>query len=232
MGPGGPIARALVLTGIAVGAWVTFADPLMTRGATRSLSDPVFVWSLGRSMLFAWLVARFAVYDFRTTRAYIALGHGPVEVDLLDIRSLAPFARRGQRSALTWVLFSSIFSLFWIGGAAARGNVPLLVMVLSMATLAFAGPLVALRHNIRDVKHAELDRLRDEIREARDPSDAALSGPQLANAATYYQLIESAREWPVDAANLLKFVGYLLLGLGSWLGGAIVERILDSALQS
>ena len=35
------------------------------------------------------------------------------------------------------------------------------------------------------------------------------------------QLIDNAREWPVDAANLLKFIGYLLLGLGSWLGGAV-----------
>ena len=40
-----------------------------------------------------------------------------------------------------------------------------------------------------------------------------------------------AREWPVDAANLLKFIGYLLLGLGSSLGGAIVERILVSPLR-
>lgn len=47
----------------------------------------------------------------------------------------------------------------------------------------------------------------------------------------YYQLIESAREWPIDAANVLRFIGYLLLGLGSWLGGAVVERILDTALQ-
>ena len=47
----------------------------------------------------------------------------------------------------------------------------------------------------------------------------------------YYQLIDSAREWPVDAANLLRFIGYLLLGLGSWLGGAVVERILDSAIR-
>ena len=230
-GPGGPIARGLGLTGIAIGAWITFADPSMSRGATPSTNDPIFVWSLVRSMLFVWLVARFSVYDFNTTRSYIALGRDAVEVDLLDIRSLAPFARRGQRSALTWVLFSSIFSLFWIDGSAAQGNVPFLVMVLSMATFAFVGPLVALRQSIMVAKHTELDGLRDQIREARDRSDEALSSPQLANAVAYYQLIESAREWPVDAANLLKFIGYLFLGLGSWLGGAVVERILDSALR-
>jgi len=103
------------------------------------------------------------------------------------------------------------------------------LMVMSMATFAFVGPLVALRHNIVLTKHAELDGLREQIRAARDHPDVA--SPQLANAVAYYRLVASAREWPVDAANLLKFLGYLLLGLGSWLGGAVVERILDSALR-
>ena len=73
--------------------------------------------------------------------------------------------------------------------------------------------------------------MREQIRLARDRS-AAPGSPALANTAAYYQLIESAREWPIDAANLLRFFGYLLLGLGSWLGGAVVERLLDTALRS
>jgi hypothetical protein len=35
----------------------------------------------------------------------------------------------------------------------------------------------------------------------------------------------------VDATNMLRIIGYLLLGLGSWRGGAVVERILDSAIR-
>ena len=102
-------------------------------------------------------------------------------------------------------------------------------MVLSMATLAFAVPIFALRHSILASKDVELDRLREEIREARMQTGAADS-PRLANSVAYYRLVESGREWPIDAANLLKFIGYLLLGLGSWLGGALVERILDTTL--
>jgi hypothetical protein len=149
----------------------------------------------------------------------------------LDIRSLAPFARRGQRSALTWVLLSSLVSLFWLGDSAAQGNLQSLVIMLSMATFAFVGPLAALRQNIQAEKRAELERLRDQIRDARSQTDAAVNSPRLANLAAYYQIVHSAREWPVDAANLLKFIGYLLLGLGSWLGGAVVERMLDSAIR-
>lgn len=230
-GPGGPIARVLSLSGLALGAWLALGDPSMTGGASVSPSDPFFIWHLARSMLVLWLVIRFSVYDLRVTRIYLALGRKTVGIDLLDIRSLSPFARRGQRSALAWVLFSSLLSLFWLGSSAARVNLPGLVMVLSMATFAFVGPLVALRHGIQAEKRGELERLREQIRDARTQTDAAVDSPRLANLVGYYQLIDGAREWPVDAANLLRFIGYLLLGLGSWLGGAVVERILDSAIR-
>jgi hypothetical protein len=38
------------------------------------------------------------------------------------------------------------------------------------------------------------------------------------------------REWPFDAPSLARFSFYLLIGLGSWLGAAAVERLLDAAL--
>ena len=230
-GSPGPVARAVGLTGIAWGAWLTFADPTVTSAAARSLSDPGFLWGLMRLMLMVWLLTRFAVYDFNTTRTYLALARNTVEVDLLDLRLLAPFMRRGQRGALTWVLFSSLMSLFWLSDTAARINLPSLVAILSIVTLAFAAQLFALRRNILVAKQAELDRLRGLIRETRAQMGAAGDSPRLANAVAYYQLIEGVRAWPIDAANLLKFMGYLLLGLGSWLGGAVVERILDSTLQ-
>ena len=143
-GSGGPLARALSLSGLAIGAWLAFSDPTVARGAIISLSDPWFVWSLGRLILLLWLVSRFSVYDFNMTQIYRALGRHSIRIDLLDIRSLAPFARRGQRSALTWVIFSSILSLFWLGDSAARTNLPGLVLILSMAAFAFVAPLVAL----------------------------------------------------------------------------------------
>jgi hypothetical protein len=230
-GPGGPVARSLSLSGFVLGAWLAFFDPSMSRGVHGSLSDPWFIWALGRIMLTSWLIARFLIYDFNVTRIYLALGRNSVRIDLLDDRSLAPFARRGQRSALTWVLLSSIISLFWLGSYAAQVNLPVLVLALSMATFAFVGPLAALRQSIRAEKHAELDRLREQIRDVRTQTDAEVDSPRLANLAGYYQLIDGVREWPVDAANLLKFIGYLLLGLGSWLGGAVVEQILDSAIR-
>jgi len=228
---GGRLARGFVLGGTLLSVHLVFIDPTMSNAETQSATDPVFVWTLIRMMLTGWLLSRFSVYDFNVTRIYMALGRAKVKVDLLDIRSLAPLARRGQRSALAWVLLSMIISLFWLGDAASQSNGQLLLCILSIATFAFVGPLVALRQNIVTEKRVELDILRQQIRDARDRPDAGLDSQQLANTIAYFQLIERAREWPIDAANLLKFIGYLLLGLGSWLGGAVVERVLDTALR-
>ena len=94
-----------------------------------------------------------------------------------------------------------------------------------MATAAFIVPLIGVHNNIASVKRTELDRLRDEIRVERAVvidklSDENPASPRLANLTAYYQLIDGAREWPIDAANLLRFFLYLVIGLGSWLGVA------------
>ena len=176
------------------------------------------------------------IADVRATRCFAALSRELVSVDLLDVRALAPIARRGHRSVLTWALYSSIVSLFWLGGnTAARSNGLLLVLILGFATSAYFVPLVGIRKRIRAAKHAELERLRDEIRSERTVAVAAAipgaeQSPRLGNLITYYQLIEHTRDWPIDATNLLRIVLYLILGLGSWLGGALVERLLDGLL--
>ena len=77
--------------------------------------------------------------------------------------------------------------------------------------------------------------MRAEIRSEREVTGApaapsADQSPRLANLVTYYQLVENTREWPIDATNLVRLALYLVLGLGSWLGGALVERVLDGLL--
>lgn len=229
-GPGGPLALALSILGLVCGVGLVLVDPSVAAGATPSLSNPAFIWAVVRSVIFLWLVACLIATDFGTTRAYNRVGREGVAVDLLDVGGLSAFARRGQRSALIWVLFLTLFSLFWIGDNASRNNVYLLVLALTMATLAFAWPLIGVHQNILAVKREELERVRDAIRAERSGAFTADASPRLANLVAWYQLIEGAREWPVDAGNLLRVLAYLVLGLGSWLGGALVERILNAAL--
>ena len=233
-GPAGFAGRAFMLSGIVGGVWFVFIDPSLTLGSDLSLSNPSFVWTVWRLPLFIWVTFVLIVTDLNATRSYLHLGRDLIEVDLLDVQSLIPFARRGLRSALTWVVFLIIFSLFWIGNAASEHNLMLFVPVLAMAIGAYIVPLVGVHSNIVSVKRATLDRLRDEIRIERATStstQADTDSPKLANLIAYYQLIDGTREWPIDAANLLRFFMYLLIGLGSWLGGAFVELMLDRTLS-
>ncbi len=235
-GPAGLAGRAVMLSIVVATVWLIFDDPSMRQGTEISPTNPVLIWTLLRLPLFVWLSFLLIVTDFNATRSYLRLGRDLIEVDLLDVQSLIPFARRGLRSALTWVIFLIIFSLFWIGDEASEHNLMLFIPVLAMAIGAYVVPLIGVHSNIVAVKRATLDRLRDEIRIERElisnkQSDTSSDSPNLANLIAYYQLIEGSREWPINAANLLRFFMYLLIGLGSWLGGAFVELMLDRTLS-
>jgi hypothetical protein len=43
--------------------------------------------------------------------------------------------------------------------------------------------------------------------------------------------IESVREWPFDAPTLTRFFLYVAIPLGSWIGGALIERLLGTVLD-
>jgi len=47
--------------------------------------------------------------------------------------------------------------------------------------------------------------------------------------AVWKDRVEALREWPFDAAALRRFGLYLLIPLGSWVGAALVERLVDRA---
>jgi len=231
-------ARAFKLSAL-IGAFaLVFTDPAIAMRAEPSLTHPAFVWSCIRVPTFVWLFSTLIVADFNSTRTYYELGRGLTKVDLLDVPFLSPFARKGLRSALMWVLFSILLSLFWLGdGIASPQNFPLLIVLLSMASAAFVVPLIGVHASIRSAKQLELGRVRELIRAERGvvvdgSKDQADAGPNMANLVSYYLLIDRTREWPIDAVNLLRFFMYLLIGLGSWLGGAVVELMLDSALSS
>jgi len=43
--------------------------------------------------------------------------------------------------------------------------------------------------------------------------------------------VRTIREWPFDLQTVSRSVLLIVLGAGSWLGGAIVERLLDGLLD-
>ena len=52
----------------------------------------------------------------------------------------------------------------------------------------------------------------------------------MADLVAYRSLVQGVREWPFDVSTLARFLLFGALGVGSWLGGALVERLLDVVL--
>jgi hypothetical protein len=105
-----------------------------------------------------------------------------------------------------------------------------------LAVAAFFLPVRGLRRQIRARKAEELARVREEIHRNRElaaesGAESAEAGAKLPGLLAYKHEIESVREWPFDAPTLTRFFLYVAIPIGSWIGGALVERLLGAALD-
>jgi hypothetical protein len=105
-----------------------------------------------------------------------------------------------------------------------------------VAAVVFALPVRGLRRQIRTRKREELARVREEIHRDRElvaklGAESIEAGGRLPGLLAYSKTIESVREWPFDAPTLTRFFLYVAIPLGSWVGGALVERLLGAALD-
>jgi hypothetical protein len=190
-----------------------------------------FAWIVG-----AWVGWSLGVFVYATqgyARRFSDLAGEIERIDLLDLQTLAPFARQGLRSSLLWLVLLSLVSLnavdlIWFSTIA--------VIALVGGTAALILPVRGIHVRLRQAKRAELGRVHAAIR--GDPG--ALSGSLirehgadlgLSDLLAYRNFLESVREWPFDAPTMLRFALYLAIPLGSWLGGAFVERLLGAALD-
>jgi hypothetical protein len=196
-----------------------------------ALGDPVMTWVILKSVFLFLLIARAVYVSIALTRRLSRTGERRARVDLLDVIPLMPFARNGLRGALLllgWIVLTSLSLLApWSGDVAIGG----LCVVLGLAVTALVGPVVGVHRRIHEAKQIELERIRVAIgkesslrvgsRGEWQPPDAHLS-----NLIVYKGLIESVNTWLFDLPALLKFSLIILVGVGSWLGQAFVERLL------
>jgi hypothetical protein len=171
-------------------------------------------------MLVAMSAERATLYQEIGRRARVSIG---------EIATLAPFARVGLRTALLWFLGTSLASLLLVDT-----DSPMLVISILLATTIFAGasllaPSRGVHERLRDAKRRELAWLRGRIDEGSgalrrgDDSGAAALPALLA----WEARVTASPEWPFDASTWLRFALLLLVPLGSWLGGAFAEQLVE-----
>ncbi len=229
-------ARArLRRAGVAGVAWLgvvlVFAESVSDITALEQMSPEAY-FHRALAIWIGWVAGRLAYAIWVESKRFSRVGREYVEIDLLDLVSVAPLIRFGLRQALVTIGAFSLLALMFYDFEAAP-NLIWFLLAASLAMLFFAAagfllPVRGVRDAIAREKQHELARVNEQIRLARAGSGAL---PGLADWIAYRGLIESVHEWPVDAPTLRRFALYLAIPLGSWLGGALVERMVDALLN-
>lgn len=204
------------------------------------MSDPFVLWTTLRTMLVAWALLRVGWIAGRLAVGFSRLGASLRIDDLLDLDALVPLGRSGLRSVAVWVGITAFFALMLIapfGRVVAAAN---LVVSIAVGAFVFVAPVRGAHLRLRAARDAELARIRALLRARTsaggdgDPADVpggGLAALPLADLLAWEARIERVRTWPFDSSTLLRFALYVAIGLGSWIGAALVERALGAALS-
>jgi hypothetical protein len=195
---------------------------------------PVRIWSGVLMFLLFALLGVQALISMRHSRVFYEAGRHHVSGSLVDPSPLAPFARAGLRGSALWFGGSALASLLFVGASAGWIVALVLVVTVGLGVASLLVPSRGIHLWIRDRKREELARVRVAI--ARGGA-ALFAGPagdsdagRLPALIAYEARIAAVREWPFDTATLRRFLLFLLIPLASWIGGALVERVVDAAL--
>ena len=220
--------------------WIVVVPRLIEPGAEIAyevgLWTPEMTWHRVLGPVIGWWLGRFIFSLVAESSRLSRASRHLAPIDLLDLRPLAPFARQGLANAFWMVGFFSITALLVleVGLVAVVAGGGTLALAVAIASLVL--PVRGVHRCLREQKKAELDRVRAAIRGDRSSLvDSRIAGQadaiSLADLIAYEARIESVREWPFDAPTMLRFALYLAIPLGSWFGGALVERLLGAALD-
>lgn len=190
------------------------------------------IWHRATTLLFSWWIGCFCYVTVAESARLSRLLEGIEVLDVLDLDPYRPLIRQGLTNALLVVGVVSVLSLL----AVESRYWPLLVIFwiafIAIAWLGLMLPLRSIRKKIRAAKEQELDWCRQRLQIARDAlKSGAASEQPIAEIMAYRDLVGNIRNWPFDNPTLVRFTLYLLIPLGSWLGGALVERGLDLFLS-
>ncbi|MDP6377082.1 MAG: hypothetical protein QF515_00790 [Pseudomonadales bacterium] len=184
------------------------------------------------SIMFNWWTGcLFYVIVVESARLY-RLTASAASVELFDLESYQPLVRQGLINVLLVVGMLSLESLLvvesrygpMLPGAWITG------MVFSWIVLML--PLRGIRRLAGLAKVGELQWCTTTLRQARDELKSGEEARRpLGEIVAYRSVIENTRNWPFENTTLLRFAIYLLIPLGSWLGGALVERGIDLVLS-
>ncbi len=186
------------------------------------------IWTMAAQAFYLWFSAQGG-------RFYDRLSWN---LDLLDLRALAPFERERTTAALVGIVMISLASLLLLDLIQRSIVVPIGILLLCLAWIAAIVilPMRGVQRLISRLKQEELERVaaaisgdRSALAESRLAARAETLS--LADLLAYRDTIASVREWPVRSPTFLRAFLLLMIPVASWIGGALVERMLGSLID-
>ena len=237
------VSRAVLaasgVVGIAIGLLVPYLESGEPGWRPHDPSGwtPETAWHRILSPILGWFICRLLALMIGTSQRLSKLADELRSVDLLDPSQLSPFARFGLANTF-WLTGLVAFASLMLLDAARYGGV---IVFLVSITLVFAVgglvlPIRGVHRRIRAAKQQELEHVNAALRgDATALAGTALAGRNaevsVADLVAYRGLIDAVREWPIGAPTVFRFLLYLLIPVGSWAGGALVERVVDALLD-
>jgi hypothetical protein len=195
------------------------------------------VWSLVSNLLLFGVIGLIGYLTYTSLRLSRELDAVPYHLDLLDLSSVKHLASAGLRLSFFWLGGSSLASLLFLDLDFSWMIGVVVAVSLCIGTWLFVAPLWRLAQRIDAEKERELAKVRERIRSVRDgvlvgegPTDVAAAS-LLPALLAYEHRITAVREWLVDVSSLVRFITLLVLAVGSWLGGALTDRAVDTLLR-
>ena len=189
-------------------------------------------WHRATSVLHIWWIGCLCFVIVVESGRLSHLSDSIESIDLLDLLPYQPLIRQGLTNALLVIGTVSIMSLLGVESRYGLMLAVLWIMFIGLARMGMMLPLNGIRKKIRAGRNRELDWCRQSLKIARDEMKSGVGGRQsIAEIVAYRSMIESIRNWPFDSPTMVRFALYIMIPLGSWLGGAFVERGLDLFLS-
>jgi hypothetical protein len=177
-----------------------------------------------------WLTSLIVASSMQLSEA----ARGISELDLLDRDALAPFKTQALMHSLAVLVLAACASPLGVEEQLVGLIFSIWIFAALIASAGLLLPLLGIRSVIRAERERELAWCDAELRLARDAlkrAPAVSGAGRFAEISAYRQRIDDVSEWALDAPSFVRFSLYLLLPLGSWVGGALVERVVDAVAQ-
>jgi hypothetical protein len=189
-----------------------------------------FAFPLVGLVITGWFNFRFTYLLIWTSLAISRTAREIDDFSILDKTLVKPYAQQGVRASLLAVVSLSISANLWLDPESPSAGTATSVVMLSVAAaIALFLPTWGIHLRLKALKQEELKQVRIAIESRRNPASRSVDDAQHlpADLALERRLVEVS-EWPFDAGSYGRVALYIMLGVGSWVGAALVERLLES----